>query len=190
MDVSKLTREAIVAEALALLDAQGVAGVTMRKVAERVGVRAPTLYWYFPDKAALTSAMIDVLFERAITVAGGTTDPKAWVRRFGRAMWRVYGEAPNAALLIMYADVRDENFNRNADRIAEAVGRLAGDAADLMLLQSAAQALMTGWAAFAHGKYGSRIESLFDIEQAALRSLDALIEGWALSGGLTSEPQF
>jgi AcrR family transcriptional regulator len=54
-----LTPEAIVAAAGELLDEHGLAGVTMRRVAERLGVGTMTLYGYFPDKDALLDAIID-----------------------------------------------------------------------------------------------------------------------------------
>lgn len=54
-----LTHEAIVAAAGELLKEHGVAGVTMRRVAERLGVGTMTLYGYFSDKDALLDAIID-----------------------------------------------------------------------------------------------------------------------------------
>jgi AcrR family transcriptional regulator len=54
-----LTHEAIVGAAGELLDERGLAGVTMRGVAERVGVGTMTLYGYFADKDALLDAIID-----------------------------------------------------------------------------------------------------------------------------------
>ena len=54
-----LNREAIVAAAEEILDQQGLVGVTMRGVAERLGVGTMTLYGYFPDKDALLDAVID-----------------------------------------------------------------------------------------------------------------------------------
>src|SRR6266540_7463410 len=41
-----LDKDRIVAEAVALLDEGGLDGVTLRKLAQRLGVQAPTLYWH------------------------------------------------------------------------------------------------------------------------------------------------
>ncbi|MCD0448855.1 TetR/AcrR family transcriptional regulator [Actinocorallia sp. API 0066] len=46
-------REQIVAAALELLEADGREAMSMRGIAERVGIRAPSLYKHFPDKAAV-----------------------------------------------------------------------------------------------------------------------------------------
>lgn len=54
-----LTHEAIVAAARELLEEHGIARVTMRRVAERLGVGTMTLYGYFADKDALLDAIID-----------------------------------------------------------------------------------------------------------------------------------
>ncbi|MGH3303777.1 MAG: TetR/AcrR family transcriptional regulator [Streptosporangiaceae bacterium] len=45
--------------AIALADAEGLAAVTLRAVAQRVGVTAMALYGYFPDKDSLLDAMAD-----------------------------------------------------------------------------------------------------------------------------------
>lgn len=52
-----LTKAAIVAEALALLDEVGIDGVTVRALATRLGVRAPALYWHVRNKQELLDEM-------------------------------------------------------------------------------------------------------------------------------------
>jgi TetR/AcrR family tetracycline transcriptional repressor len=59
-----LDRQRIVTEAVALLDADGLEGVTLRKLAARLGVRQPTLYWHLPNKAALVTAIAEVILEQ------------------------------------------------------------------------------------------------------------------------------
>jgi TetR/AcrR family tetracycline transcriptional repressor len=56
-----LDRKQIVDEAVALLDAEGLDGVTLRKLAARLGVQAPTLYWHLPNKAALVTAIAEAI---------------------------------------------------------------------------------------------------------------------------------
>jgi TetR/AcrR family transcriptional regulator, tetracycline repressor protein len=59
-----LDRQRIVAEAVALLDAEGLDGVTTRKLAARLGVQSPTLYWHVPNKAALVTAIADAILDQ------------------------------------------------------------------------------------------------------------------------------
>src|SRR4029079_12720467 len=57
-------RDQVVAEAVALLDADGLDGVTTRKLAARLGVQSPTLYWHLPNKAALVTAIADATLDQ------------------------------------------------------------------------------------------------------------------------------
>ena len=50
-----------------LLEEEGLEALTMRRLAERVGIRAPSLYKHLPDKAALEAAIIATGFEEAAT---------------------------------------------------------------------------------------------------------------------------
>jgi TetR/AcrR family transcriptional regulator, tetracycline repressor protein len=59
-----LDRQRIVAEAVALLDAEGLDGVTTRKLAARLGVQSPTLYWHIPNKAALVTAIAEAILDQ------------------------------------------------------------------------------------------------------------------------------
>jgi len=54
-----LSRDRIVAEALALVDARGLDAFSFRTLAARLGVQAMSLYNYFPSKAHLFEAMVD-----------------------------------------------------------------------------------------------------------------------------------
>ncbi|MEU7407449.1 TetR/AcrR family transcriptional regulator [Streptomyces sp. NPDC044948] len=47
----------IMAAARELLDTEGPEGLSMRRIAERVGIRAPSLYKHFPDKAAVEAGL-------------------------------------------------------------------------------------------------------------------------------------
>lgn len=51
--------EQVVQVALDLLEAEGAEAVTMRRVAEVLGIRAPSLYKHFPNKQAIELAMIE-----------------------------------------------------------------------------------------------------------------------------------
>jgi TetR/AcrR family tetracycline transcriptional repressor len=59
-----LDKQQIVTEAVALLDADGLEGVTLRKLAARLGVQSPTLYWHLPNKAALITAIAEAILEQ------------------------------------------------------------------------------------------------------------------------------
>ena len=72
-----------------LADAEGLAALSMRRVAERLGVGAMSLYTYVPGKAELLDLMLDTVGE---PTTAGRTRPGGWraalelrARRTGRS---------------------------------------------------------------------------------------------------------
>lgn len=57
-----VTRARAVQRAIELADAGGLADLTMRRLAEELGVEAMSLYHHVPNKDAILDAMIDVVF--------------------------------------------------------------------------------------------------------------------------------
>jgi AcrR family transcriptional regulator len=70
-----LTREAIVEAALKIADAEGLAAVSIRRVAAELGARAMTLYSYIGNKEDLLALMAD---EIAAEVLVGGPLPEDW----------------------------------------------------------------------------------------------------------------
>ncbi len=60
-----LSLERIVACAVELLDAQGVDGLTMRRLADRLGSGAMSLYWHVGNKEAVFDLALDSVLEYA-----------------------------------------------------------------------------------------------------------------------------
>lgn len=57
-----LTRAEILTSALALIDAEGAEGLSMRKLAGALGVEAMTLYHHFPNKDAILDGVVARVF--------------------------------------------------------------------------------------------------------------------------------
>jgi AcrR family transcriptional regulator len=57
--MTKLTRDMIVTAAVDLLDAEGMDGLSMRRLGARLGAGATSLYWHVPSKDELASAVMD-----------------------------------------------------------------------------------------------------------------------------------
>jgi AcrR family transcriptional regulator len=68
----------VVTEGRRLLEEEGVEALTMRRLAERLGIQAPSLYKHLPDKTALEAAIIATGMEDAATAfetaVAGVTD--------------------------------------------------------------------------------------------------------------------
>lgn len=58
-DRQPLTRDQIVAAAIKLIDAEGLAGFTMRRLGGALGAGATSLYWHVKDKDQLIDLVLD-----------------------------------------------------------------------------------------------------------------------------------
>jgi TetR/AcrR family tetracycline transcriptional repressor len=77
-----LDRHQVVDEALRLLDAEGLDALSLRTLAARLGVQAPTLYWHIGSKAELLDAVADAIMDeaiRAIPASGPGDDGAEWL---------------------------------------------------------------------------------------------------------------
>jgi TetR/AcrR family transcriptional regulator, tetracycline repressor protein len=59
----QLTKERILEKAIELLDAEGVQGLSMRRLGEALGVEAMAVYHYFPNKDAMLDAVVELLIQ-------------------------------------------------------------------------------------------------------------------------------
>jgi AcrR family transcriptional regulator len=81
----RLTRERILQAAIAHADAGGLEAVTMRTLAERLGVAPMALYRHVANRNDLIDGMVDVVFGEIGVPAGGG-DWKASMRKRARAV--------------------------------------------------------------------------------------------------------
>ncbi|MCB1299471.1 MAG: TetR family transcriptional regulator [Microthrixaceae bacterium] len=61
----------VVDAALGILATQGLPDLTMRRIADELGVRPSALYWHFPNKQTLLAAVS----ERILALSGSAPDP-------------------------------------------------------------------------------------------------------------------
>lgn len=90
----KLTVEEIVRTAIAVADAEGLDALSMRRVADELGVAPMSIYTYVPSKAEL----IDVMFDRALAELTPPDDvPGGWrpkLEHLARDNWDLYHRHP------------------------------------------------------------------------------------------------
>src|SRR5262245_54306496 len=86
-----VARQAILDAAREAFVEDGYGGVSMRRLAERIGCSHPNLYLHFRDKEALFDCLVEESFERfaegmgRLVQSGRSGDPVVLVRKFGRA---------------------------------------------------------------------------------------------------------
>jgi AcrR family transcriptional regulator len=89
-----LSVDRIVRVAIEVADADGMAALSMRRVAERLGVGTMSLYTYVPGKAELVDLMLDTAFgetSRPDDVPGGW---RARLEQIARENWALYRRHP------------------------------------------------------------------------------------------------
>jgi AcrR family transcriptional regulator len=101
----------IVAAGRELLEARGLDAVTMQAVAERVGVRAPSLYKRFPNRAGLIAAIAGAALQdlhRPLAEATRQSDPATGLRS-AAAAFRAFARANPRTYELLFANLPSES---------------------------------------------------------------------------------
>lgn len=176
---AKLSPDAILEAALALFEAGGPEGLSMRTLADKLGVRPSSLYGHYADREALERAMADVGARRlsaAIEQAGAGLDPAAAFKAaayaylaFARAHPALYG----LLLAPQPPQVAQPGASKDLwNRVLQLVGAVTGIQDDT----AGAVALF----AYLHGYVVLERSGLFGLSGPRggfERGLDALLEG-------------
>jgi AcrR family transcriptional regulator len=161
----------IVAVARDLLDEEGPEGLSMRRIAARLGIQAPSLYKHLPDKQALESAIISTVFEEEAADFERALESDDPLRALAGA-YRSYAHAhPHVYRLMTERPLRRDQLTPDVEqRAAAPVLQAAGGDPDL------ARAF---WA-FAHGMINLEMNGRFpedaDLDAAWERGLQAFRE--------------
>lgn len=75
---SDSTRHKIVTAALELLDEEGLSELSLRKLAAKVNLRAPALYWYFKNKDELLDYMAEAILASEFTHLTPRSNDENW----------------------------------------------------------------------------------------------------------------
>ncbi|WP_406738125.1 TetR/AcrR family transcriptional regulator C-terminal domain-containing protein [Streptomyces sp. NBC_00853] len=90
----ELTLDRIVRAAIDIADAEGLAGLSMRGVAARLGVAAMSTYRYVPSKEDLILLMADAAFGEESYPAEAPAHWRARIEVGGRTLWGLYRKHP------------------------------------------------------------------------------------------------
>jgi AcrR family transcriptional regulator len=173
----------IVGAGRALLEAGGLDAVTMQAVAERVGVRAPSLYKRLPNRDALIAAIGASAFDdlgRELAPLSRDPDPAAGLRSVAASFRAFAHHSPHAYELLfmnlpLAARPPAEHNARASVPLLELAERLVGPDRALE-----AARLVT---AFAHGFVSMELAGAFrlggDVDEAYRYGIDALVDALA-----------
>ena len=118
----RLSTDAVVAAAIAIADAEGLSALSMRRVAEAVGVSPMSLYTYVPSKAEL----VDLMFDRALATAADPDDSvegwRAKLTFIARQRWVLVERHPWFLDLALHRPPLGPNVLRKVEVMMNALG--------------------------------------------------------------------
>ena len=116
-----LTREAIAEAALALIDADGLEALSMRRLGTALGVEAMALYHHFRGKGELLDAVMERLLDEAELPVRGSAPPLERVRHFVESYRKIAINHPHAFILLTYRRFNTERSFELYERFLEAL---------------------------------------------------------------------
>jgi AcrR family transcriptional regulator len=122
----------IVSAARELLEEEGIEALSMRRIGQRLGIRAPSIYKHLPDKDALEAAIISTGFEEQAALFEAAVDQPDPLGALARAYRNFGREHPH-----LYRLMTDRTLNRellvpgSEERAALALYKATGENMDL-----------------------------------------------------------
>ena len=97
---TRLSKAVVIDRALAIGDAEGLDAVTIRRVANELGVTPMALYWHFRAKDELLAGLADRVWSEIDTNVGSAGDWPRQLRRMVESLVRVLRAHPCASQLL------------------------------------------------------------------------------------------
>jgi TetR/AcrR family tetracycline transcriptional repressor len=143
-ETSGLNREAVIQAALSMLDEVGVDGLSMRALADRLGVKAASLYWHLRDKDQL----LELVAEAVLDGVAVPVSPPTWRSQVAGACdelarFLVNHQAAASVVLAALPVVQRSRLTRDLARILAAAGLQAAESAAFTLIVEAAASALT-----------------------------------------------
>ncbi|WP_293677699.1 TetR/AcrR family transcriptional regulator [uncultured Phenylobacterium sp.] len=140
----RFSAEKVVAAATAIADAEGLPALSMRRVAEAMGVSAMSLYTYVPSKAEL----VDLMFDRAM---GAVPDPdddlSGWRARLtfiARQRWALAERHPWVLDLALHRPPLGPNVLKKAEATIQALDGMGLAEEEMTLVAEVLQNYIAG----------------------------------------------
>ena len=182
---SRLSQVQIVAEGRALLEEDGRQGLTMRALARRLGVSAPSLYFHVESRDDLLVQLIaEGLTElgRRMAEAGPPGTPSEQAHRLA-GVYVAFAEASPQLFTLIFGPCAERSLDwAIGERASAPILQLASD----IVGPDRALALAGGLWSLVHGYTVLKLAAQFrldpDPESSFAFALDTLLEGAALAG--------
>jgi len=181
-------RNTIIQTARTLIEREGVEQLSLARLATELGIKAPSLYRYIPNKAALLQAVnlltyrqLFIAYETALQVAGD--DPQDRMLAIFRAH-RAFAHANPETYVLAYTTTVPEQ--RADERVLEQMARLIQELMSAISGPERSLAALRGALALVHGfvmlELKDQLKRGGDLTQAFEESIAAYVAGWQQRG--------
>ncbi|HUZ70586.1 MAG TPA: TetR family transcriptional regulator [Candidatus Saccharimonadales bacterium] len=158
-----LNREAVIQAALGMLDAVGVEGLSMRALADRLGVKAASLYWHIRDKEQLLELVAEAVLERvAVPASSLGWRPQVTAACDDLAQFLKVHQGAATVVLGSLPVVQRSRLTRDLAQVLGTAGLAEAEAAATTLVVEAAVSAFTEPPAGARGRGGQLMTLAID----------------------------
>ncbi len=173
-----LTQGLICQASMELIEEEGLDALTMRSVASRLKVQAPSLYAHYRDKSELMTDLAASYFIEARDAVYDWQSPKDWLCQFGFAFYNVLKTRRDAARLFAQSQPPVQSGELSAEAAVRPLTDAGIGMSQAVELQGAVIALAVGMA-LDHGNPVTRdyLARYFNLEQALKSAIAALVTG-------------
>ncbi|WP_231982368.1 TetR/AcrR family transcriptional regulator [Mycobacterium sp. E787] len=140
---ARFTADEIAKCALEIVERDGVAGLSMRVVASRLGTGPMTLYNYVNGRDGLEELVVDAVMS-SVRLPAPTKDWRADLMATATALWETLRAHPNTVPLIVTRRPVTARSYAPAERMIEALSRSHLDQVQILAAFRATLALVTG----------------------------------------------
>ena len=169
----RLTIEQLTRAAVDIADAEGLAALSMRRVAEQLGMRTMSVYTYVPGKAELIDLMVDAVLGETIDGEPATAGWRPALERIARRNRALYVRHPWLLQVVTVRPAMGPNLIAKYDHELRAVAELGLDEIEMDLVV----ALVTD---YVYGAARSAVEAA----QVRQRSGQSDETWWSINGPL------
>jgi AcrR family transcriptional regulator len=120
-------RDQVVAAGLQLLDNEGVEGLTLRKLAQELDIKAPSLYWHFANKQELIEAVADALLADVARDVPADQHWRATIEKVAIEVRQALKARRDGARVFAGAYVVSDNVLRTGEAMITTVVNAGGD---------------------------------------------------------------
>jgi TetR/AcrR family transcriptional regulator, tetracycline repressor protein len=168
----------IVDAAWALVEQDGVDGLTTRTLAAKLGVKSPALYWHVPSMTALHSLMVERMLTESIRNPERGEAWQDWLYDVGMAQRRNFLSHRDSGRIIAIAPPTEVTRNQVMPMLMAPLFAAGFEPMDAVAAAGTFASFLLGWVIYEQSAEASNyIASMVDLATAFEFGLAALISG-------------